>query len=46
MPAKPAEEMPKRQISRAELIFEELLSLALAKNDFTILRRMRRILES
>ena len=29
--------MPKRQISRAELIFEELLSLALAKNDFTLL---------
>ncbi len=36
-PARPAEEIPKRQISRADLIFEELLSLALAKNDFALL---------
>jgi len=29
------EEAPKRQVSRAELLYEELLAIALAKNDFS-----------
>ena len=28
--------MPKRQVSRAELLFEELSAIALAKNDFSL----------
>jgi DNA primase len=33
-----AEEMPKRQVTRAELLFEELVSYALAKNDLSMLK--------
>jgi DNA primase len=37
VPVGAAEETPKRQVARAELLFEELIAIALAKNDFSLL---------
>ncbi len=37
VPVENSEEAPKRQVSRAELLFEDLLAIALAKNDFSLL---------
>jgi DNA primase len=37
IPVGAAEETPKRQVARAELLFEELIAIALAKNDFSLL---------
>jgi len=36
VPVETAEEAPKRQVPRAELLFEELVAIALAKNDFSL----------
>ena len=36
IPAQTVEEAPKRQVIRAELLFEELVAIALAKNDFSL----------
>jgi DNA primase len=36
VPVEAAEEVPKRQVARAELLFEELLAIALTKNDFSL----------
>jgi len=36
VPVETTEEIPKRQVARAELLFEELLAIALAKNDFSL----------
>jgi DNA primase len=36
VPRAAVEEAPKRQVSRAELLYEELLAIALAKNDFSL----------
>jgi DNA primase len=37
VPIESSEEAPKRQVARAELLFEDLLAIALAKNDFSLL---------
>ena len=37
VPVASAEETTKRQVTRAELLFEELVGIALAKNDFSLL---------
>jgi DNA primase len=36
VPVSATEEVPKRQVARAELLFEELVSIALAKNNFSL----------
>ncbi len=40
------DQAPKRQVSRQELIAEDLLALALARNDFVIYRGLRDIFYS
>jgi DNA primase len=37
VPVRPVEEAPKRQVSRHELLFEDLLVIALTKNDLALL---------
>jgi DNA primase len=37
VPVAPAEETTKRQVTRSELLFEELVGIALVKNDFSLL---------